>query len=93
MYTLRIVTDNGTRNHYLGRSYTKVLRTYNEGMFNNIRQRGNPLIDDGSDLIMFIEGEDFNCHPIFESYDTFIVTESGNTYERLVRTKAPMAKY
>lgn len=93
MYTLRAINKNGVQNHSLGEFYTSAnrfehphkFRSFFEMVFkrDHVADLGEASDSDTKDVIGFIQGNGDYIIPIYQTDDNYIMTESGNTFERL----------
>lgn len=95
MYTLRVVNKNGVQNHSLGDFYSSANRFEHPQKFRDFfkmvfNKDHVADLDTESDVhtktvIGFVQGNGDYIIPIYETDDNYIMTESGNTFERLNR--------
>lgn len=93
MYTLRVVTEGSIRNHSLGNFYHTTNRFEHPERFreifkevygrNHVADLDPESDDDTKNIIGFVTGNTDWTIPIDQRESSYVMTESGNTFERV----------
>lgn len=93
MYTLRNIDVNGCSNHSLGESYSTVSRFENpvrfRELFKDVFEKDHVAdLDESSDIdtknvIQFVLGANNFIIPVYQNESYYIMTNSGQTFEKI----------